>query len=352
MNRYNLTGFLFNNQESTINNSLYHHLPQKAVGKTPGGNHRDIATQNGREAFRSLKIQDFVLRGPADPLPAGVVSPFNHYFSNLSEMSLVPPPLDLALLFLQNREAACLFLVRNGVFELQRRRVGPRRILEAEDAVVFDFIEQQKGLLEIGLSLPGEAHDDIGGNADLTLCRLHPRDALEILISRVETLHRVQHAGRAALDGQVDVIAEGGDGIDGCNDVTAKISGMGSCESYALDSGDFPHRGQQFCERLLPCRILVGIHVLPEQLDFAIALVRHLAGFGEHRIRGPAALLATGERNHTISAEFVAALNDGDVSPVRIGAGGEFGFETLVGLTVIQAGYTAVPCPDLGFDLN
>src|SRR2546422_7539998 len=170
--RWKLQVSPINNEKSTINNSLYHHLPQKAVGKTPGGNHRDIATQNGRKPFRSLKIQDFVLRGPADPLLAGVVLPFNHYFSNLSEMPLVPTPLDLALPFLQNREAACLFLVRDRVFELQRRRVGPRRILEAEDAVVFDFIEQREGLLEIGLGLPREAHNDIGGNADLTLCRL------------------------------------------------------------------------------------------------------------------------------------------------------------------------------------
>src|SRR5664279_6544896 len=54
------------------------------------------------------------------------------------------------------------------------------------------------------------------------------------------------------------------------------------------------------------------------------------------RLRSTAAFLAASVRDHAIGAELIAALNDGDVSPVRVGAGGEFGLESLVGLAIIK----------------
>src|SRR5216117_2828606 len=69
--------------------------------------------------------------------------------------------IDITLLFLQGRQPPRLLGVRNWIFELQCGRIGPRRILEAEDAVVLDFIEQRKGFLELCLRLAGEADDDV-----------------------------------------------------------------------------------------------------------------------------------------------------------------------------------------------
>ncbi len=105
-----------------------------------------------------------------------------------------------------------------------------------------------------------------------------------------------------------------------------------------LIPGDFAYCGQQFCECLLPCRIFVGIHVLAEQLNFRVAEIGHLAGFGEHRVGGAAAFFSAGEGDDAVGAEFVAAFDDGDVSAMRIGAGGEFGFETFVGFAIVESG--------------
>src|ERR1035441_6120071 len=64
-------------------------------------------------------------------------------------------------------------------------------------------------------------------------------------------------------------------------------------ETHAPDAGNFSHGGQQlgksFSGSRIPFRILVRIHVLPEQLNFRVAEIGHLARFGEHRLRGAAA---------------------------------------------------------------
>ena len=77
---------------------------------------------------------------------------------------------------------------------------------------------------------------------------------------------------------------------------------------------------------------------MPEQLNVGISGVSHAPGFVEHRLRSAAALFAAGVRHHAVGAKLVAAFDDGDVSAMGIGAGGEFGFEGLVGLAVVEPG--------------
>ena len=96
--------------------------------------------------------------------------------------------------------------------------------------------------------------------------------------------------------------------------------------------GNLPDGSQQFSKDFLPCRIFIGIHVLAEQLNFGVSQVRHLARFCQHRIRGPAALLATRKGHNAVGAKLVAAFDDRDVSAMGIRARREFGFKALVGL--------------------
>src|SRR5260370_41057685 len=96
------------------------------------------------------------------------------------------------------------------------------------------------------------------------------------------------------------VIAERGNRSDGGDDILSEIARMRSRKPYAADSWDFSNTGKQFGESLPPCWIAIRIHVLSEQLNFRVAQMGHLAGFGEHRIRGPAALLAASEWNHAV----------------------------------------------------
>ena len=125
-----------------------------------------------------------------------------------------------------------------------------------------------------------------------------------------------------------------------------KSRGMRSGETHAPDAGTLAHRRQQFGKSALPRGILIGVHVLAEQLDFGVTQLRHPPRFRQHRIRSPAALLAAGKGHHAVGAELVAAFDDGDVAAVRVGARGELGFKAFVGLAVVEPS-DALPCLDL-----
>ena len=72
-------------------------------------------------------------------------------------MPLIAAPLDLPLPLLQDDQPAGFLFVRDRVFQLQRRRIGARRIFEAENAVVLDFINQRQRLLKIRLGFARES---------------------------------------------------------------------------------------------------------------------------------------------------------------------------------------------------
>ena len=167
---------------------------------------------------------------------------------------------------------------------------------------------------------------------------LHPGDAFQILLAGVLAEHGVEHSRRAALHRQMHVIAERRDGVDGVHNVLGEVARMRSGEAHAADSGNLADGRQQFRKDLLVRGIGVGIHVLAEQLNVGVSGIGHAAGFGQHRIRGAAALFAAGVRHHAVGAELVAAFDDGDVSAMRIAAGGELGVEGLVGLAIVEAG--------------
>src|SRR6185437_14221663 len=134
------------------------------------------------------------------------------------------------------------------------------------------------------------------------------------------------------------MIAKSRRGIDGRNNITSEVARMAGGEAHAPDSRDLAHRGEQLGEAALALRIAVAVDVLPQELDFRIAQVGNAPRLIENGSRGTAALLAARVWNHAIGAELVAALDDGDVAAVRVLAGGEFGFESLLGLAVVQAG--------------
>ena len=140
------------------------------------------------------------------------------------------------------------------------------------------------------------------------------------------------------------------------DDVTAEIARVRRREAHAFDSGNCSDGGEQFGEGLLfygraACRIFVGIYVLAEELNFGVAEVGHLAGFGENRIRGTAALFSPREWHNAVGAELVTTFDDRDVAAVRVRARGKFRFETFVGLAIVEPG-RALPCLDLNQHLR
>src|ERR1035437_81722 len=146
----------------------------------------------------------------------------------------------------------------------------------------------------------------------------------------------------------MNVVTERRKRINRVDDVLREIPRMGGGKADAADARQLPDGSQQFGESLFAGGITVRIHVLPEQLNVGVAGVGHAGGFAKHRLRGAAALFATSVRHHAIGAELIAAFNDGDVSPMRVGAGGELGLESLVGLAIVKPGDATSP----SFDLN
>src|SRR6266568_9080797 len=103
-------------------------------------------------------------------------------------------------------------------------------------------------MLEVFFGFAREAHDDVAGDADIAVGGLHPRNSFEVLLTSVEALHGVEHAGGSALDWEMHVIAERRHCVDGFNDVFSEIAGVRSGETHAANSGDFADGSQQFCE--------------------------------------------------------------------------------------------------------
>src|SRR5208283_128907 len=97
-----------------------------------------------------------------------------------------------------------------------------------------------------------EADDDVAGDADIAARGFHPRNAFQILLASVETLHGAEHASRSALHRQMHVIAERGSRVDGVDNVAAKIARMRSGETHAPDARNLAHCCQQFGEAALP----------------------------------------------------------------------------------------------------
>ena len=142
----------------------------------------------------------------------------------------------------------------------------------------------------------------------------------------------------------MDVVAEGRVGVDGLDDLAGKVARMAGGEANAANARDLANGDKQFGEGQLPFRVPVAVDVLAKQLNLGVAEVGDAAGLGKNRGAGPAALLAARIRDHAVGTELVAALDDGDVAAVGVLAGGELGLEGLVGLAVIEAGDSGLPC--------
>ena len=166
-------------------------------------------------------------------------------------MPVVKMRLNLFLFVLEDGKTARFFLIGDGIGKMYCRGVRARRVFEGEDGVVSDFIQQAERFVKVGFGFAWEAYYDVGGDADLAFCGLHPGDTFEILVAIVETLHGIQDPGGTALHRQMHVVTKCGGGFDGLHDVASEIAGMRGGEADPLDSRGFGDGGQQFGERSL-----------------------------------------------------------------------------------------------------
>src|SRR5580658_8732088 len=134
------------------------------------------------------------------------------------------------------------------------------------------------------------------------------------------------------------MIAKRRHGVDDVDDIASKIARMRSSKAHALNPRDRSDCRQQLSKGFDSRGITIRVHVLAEQLNLGIAEVHQLSRFVKNRSGSPAALLAPSIRNHAIGAELIAALNDRDVSAMRIRARRKLGLKALVGHPIVESG--------------
>ena len=122
---------------------------------------------------------------------------------------------------------------------------------------------------------------------------------------------------------------------------------MGSSKPNALHSLNRSDSAEQFREGALPCRIVIRVHVLTQQLNFRVAKLSHLPRFTKYRLRRAAAFFAAGKRHHAIGAKLVASFDDGDIAAVGVGACGKFRLKALVRFAIVESGNAELPCSDV-----
>jgi hypothetical protein len=315
-------------------------LAYQAVGERLGDADGEVAADGRVPTFelRGGEIDGLVLRATAYDLIAGRVVAFDHDLLDFAQMTTIVFALDLALAIHEDAEALGFDLVRDAVGHCDCRGVGPRGELEGEDGVVFDLVDEGNGVFEVGVGLAGEADDHVAGDGDVALGGVDPAHALEVPVAGVLAGHGLENGGGAGLDREMDVVAEGGGGVDGLDDVAGEVAGVRGGEADAADAWEFTNGDEEFGERHAARGVAVGVDVLAEELDLGEAEVDHLAGFDEDGGGGAGALFPAGVGDNAVGAELVAALDDGDVSAVRVGTGGEVGLEGEVGLAVVEAG--------------
>src|SRR5204863_3669914 len=129
-------------------------------------------------------------------------------------------------------------------------RLGPPAWTEdeGERPVVADLLHHLEGLLEVRVGLAGKADDQICRQGEVRDGRAQFGDEGQVTIATVGAPHRLEDAARARLEGQVSVLANGRASSHGRDDRLAKVLGVWTHESDALDAGDAVHGVEKLAE--------------------------------------------------------------------------------------------------------
>ena len=205
-----------------------------------------------------------------------------------------------------------LDLVRDLAGERRRLRAAPRRVQERERAVVADLLDDLEGLLEVGLRLPREPDDDVGGEGDVGDVLADQRDAVEVALARVGAAHRLQDPRRAGLQGQVDVLAQRVELGVGAHDVLAHVLRVRARVADAVEPLDGVERAQELGERDAPRAQVapVGVDVLAEEGDLADAVGDEALDLGDELARRARDLAPARGGHDAVRAHAVAADRD------------------------------------------
>src|SRR6185437_6972000 len=312
---------------------LPHLLAEQTVRPGSRDHHLNIFSQ--KVLAGSSEIYDAISAGSAGPLAARGMAGVHEYLRRGADEALVAADLNLALAFLENGEPAALLFLVNCVRHIERKGVGARGILEGKDAVEFGLVEKRNRLLEAGGGLAGEADDHVRGDADGAPRGFDPGNFLEVLVARVGAAHGAKHVGGTGLHRQVNVLAKLRNGVNRLDDLAMEIVGMRGGEADAANAGNGRNRAQERDKIEARGRgIAVGIHRLPQQLNFGVAGFGEAARVRQHRGARAAAFRAAGARHNAIGAGVIASFDDREIRAKGIIAPRDFGFEGFVGIEI------------------
>src|SRR5580704_6051764 len=134
---------------------------QVLAGQTAGTRARDLDLQIlSQQIFaRRREIYNTIASGAAAPLIAGCIARIGEDFVGVADQHFIRRALNLALMFVQNGEAAALLCFGNRIGHAAGGGIGPGRIIESVHAIISDAIEQRESCLEIAFGLAGETDD-------------------------------------------------------------------------------------------------------------------------------------------------------------------------------------------------
>ena len=99
---------------------------------------------------------------------------------------------------------------------------------------------------------------------------------------------------------------------------------MAGGKAQAFDTGNFvdnAQKGGKIADFAVVHFAAIGVHVLPQQIDFLHALLRQAGDFGEHVAQRAGEFFAARIGHHAEAAIFGAAFHDGDKRAATVHAG-------------------------------
>ncbi len=219
-------------------------------------------------------------------------------------------------LFGQLMEAPFLLVARDVVGPAAAGRSRPRRVGGDVGHVVAELPHRRARGFELLFRLAAEPYDDVGEQGRRGQDPADRLDDAPVALQPVAAVHADEHLVVARLKRQVDLLAEARKGGDGFQHFVAHVMRVGRSEvdpepaARALvrlaDRPQQPGKG----ELGAPAVEAVGVHVLPEQRDRAVARGGERLDLGEDVGRLPRYLAAPGVGDRAEGAELVAAVLD------------------------------------------
>jgi hypothetical protein len=207
-------------------------------------------------------------------------------------------------------------LLRDLVGHRARRGPGPGGVLERERLVEPGRPDHVQGREEVLFGLPGETHDDVGGDGHAGDRLPDPLQPRQVPFAAVGALHRPQDPVRARLKWEVDVLAHLLALRHGLDDVGGEVVRVGAGEPDAADALDLVHRPKELREQRLQTGprhrevTAVGVYVLAEERDLHDSATRQSLYLGQDVADLPRQLRPPNEGHDAERAVVVAPHGD------------------------------------------